>query len=332
MRRQVNQCRLSSLLAATAAVLLCGGFSLTFAQAGVGEKYGARDPRRCPAAKQPVRGAPSPAQAAQYLICGDEKEFANDLILLDDVKVEVGGARPFNPVVDRGVQNLDPKQPVYPIRGSFKSYQCSHLVHKADGSIDQNSVGRNCSVYDYANAEGFCFKTTFGDWRCGMMTGQQNRLVEQNVAPPGGAKAAPTPAKKDNTASRDDNAAPKPEQKPAANTEKDGDEKPGANYPKPDFSEMEEWYDVVRYEYDPVEHMLNFWIKPKVENRPHNFSMQFFDKDGVLVDPYDPRWGFGVSLDYVVAVGQVQKASVYMPREKAMQRVVSAKLVKMPNQ
>jgi len=305
----------------------------TFAQAGAGKKYGARDPRPCPDAKQPARGAPSPAQAAQYVICGNEKELANDLYLLDDVKVEVGGPRPFNRLDDRNVQNLDPKQPVYPIRGSFKSYQCSQLVRKADGSIDQNSVGRNCTVYSYSNAEGFCFKTTFGDWRCGM-TDPERKVVEQKVAPPGGATVAQTANKKDDAAAKKDDAARKnteqPKDKPSA--EKAGDDTPGANYPKPDFSAMEQWYEIVRYEYDPVEHTLNVWIKPKVANRPHNFSMQFFDKDGVLVDPYDPKWGFGVSLDYVVAVGQVQKATVYTPREEAMKRVVSAKLVKMPNQ
>jgi hypothetical protein len=103
-----------------------------------------------------------------------------------------------------------------------------------------------------------------------------------------------------------------------------------ARFPKPDFSEMEKWYEIVKYEYgDPAtNHLLTIWIKPKVEDRPKTFAMQFLDKDGVLVDPYDPRYGFGISLDYVVPVGQVQKATCYTPKEKAMERVVSAKVVR----
>ena len=93
---------------------------------------------------------------------------------------------------------------------------------------------------------------------------------------------------------------------------------------------MEQWYEIVRYEYgDPAsEHILKFWIKPKVEHRPMFFGMQFLDKDGVLVDPYDSRYGFGIGLDSGTPVGQTQKVDCYTPRESAMKRVVSVRVVR----
>ena len=63
-----------------------------------------------------------------------------------------------------------------------------------------------------------------------------------------------------------------------------------AGLPAPDFSEMEDWFEIVRYEY-PKAPDRNMWIyfKPKVDGskRPIIFYVEFRDKDGILVQSAD---------------------------------------------
>ena len=103
---------------------------------------------------------------------------------------------------------------------------------------------------------------------------------------------------------------------------------PAFAFPKPDFSALEQWYEIVKYEYaDPAtDNALYFWVKQKTKDvPPGTFCMQFLDKDGVMVDPWDTRWGTGIHIERS-EVGQVTKANVSTPFEKAMERVVSVKV------
>jgi len=83
------------------------------------------------------------------------------LYLLENIKVEVGKGRPFQPS-DLNFPDIDNSQPLYPIRGSYDWYVC-HI----------NEVGfppgKNCSIYKEPSCTGFCYKTTFGDWNCTMV-------------------------------------------------------------------------------------------------------------------------------------------------------------------
>ena len=128
-------------------------------------KYGTRDPRTCTNTNAPARGAITAALAKQYLICQAEKVSGSELYLVENVTVEVGGGRPYNPQSDINYQEIDVKVPIYPIRGSYTQYQC--IKEYPDPGTLYN-VGKNCGVFEHRKATGSCYKTTFGDWRCNM--------------------------------------------------------------------------------------------------------------------------------------------------------------------
>ena len=60
------------------------------AQQGVGKLYGPRIPLVCASTEERARGAPSPALAAQYMRCSVEKKSGAYLMLMGNVKVEIG--------------------------------------------------------------------------------------------------------------------------------------------------------------------------------------------------------------------------------------------------
>lgn len=75
MKKQINQLRQSSLLAAITAILMFGAFSAGAVAQKIspGERYGSREPRTCAEMKTPARGAITAALAAKYFICQSEK-------------------------------------------------------------------------------------------------------------------------------------------------------------------------------------------------------------------------------------------------------------------
>lgn len=98
------------------------------------------------------------------------------------------------------------------------------------------------------------------------------------------------------------------------------------NYPKPDFSVMEEWYEIVKYEYDfrgsNVEPLFLVVVKKKVENAPPYFKVGWFDADGIRV-------GINATLIPVqgtienLPVGEPFRLRAYAPHKKDMERVKS---------
>ena len=156
------------------------------ASAGVGSKYAARDPVTCDSTKAPASGAPSAQQALQYTKCGEEGEDSfHHLILTSDMRVEIGKGRPFQGGgnSDINMHDVDPSQPIYPIRGSYKMYQCSNVA-AGDPWQSIYTAGKNCDVYDYKAATGACYKTTFGDWKCFMTDTTNTSPVQSSVAGP----------------------------------------------------------------------------------------------------------------------------------------------------
>lgn len=145
-------------------------------QSSVAKRFGARDPHTCASRKAPTSGAISSAQAAQYFLCGRERDMGNTLYLAANVKIEVAKGRPFNIATD-SVSAIDNTQLVYDIRGSFDNYICTSY-----GNVG-GRPGRNCSHFPQPRAKGMCYKDTFGDWNCifsdpGGLTG------EHQVPPP----------------------------------------------------------------------------------------------------------------------------------------------------
>ncbi len=107
---------------------------------------------------------------------------SNDLYLVENVKVAVGGGIPYAAIIGhRSFSEIDVKHPVYPIRGSFLQYQCQDPKTAYVGPPNTN-----CITYNQPKATGYCYKTTFGDWRCHMSdgSGTEKENVRYKVAPP----------------------------------------------------------------------------------------------------------------------------------------------------
>lgn len=97
------------------------------------------------------------------------------------------------------------------------------------------------------------------------------------------------------------------------------------DYPKPDFSEMEKYYTIVKYDYEVMntDAKLYIVVKPKVEKRPA-FTIKFLDADGVPVIEEN----FLTGLSIFTAVGDTEKAMAYTPSEKNMERVKSVVILR----
>jgi hypothetical protein len=151
----------------------------------IGAKYGTREPRPCGSRTAPAHGSPSAEQATQYVICELERgDGVRPLSLVTNVKVQVASvSHPPNELVKAiTAADIDPREPIWDIRGSFTSYRCYSL-----GSlIASNDFARthNCWISEQPSAKGYCYKDTFGDWHCGMLGTVPNWRT--NVLPPEG--------------------------------------------------------------------------------------------------------------------------------------------------
>jgi hypothetical protein len=153
------------------------GLAAAFAQPGIGAKYGSRDPQTCDSTKEPTKGAPSVDQIRKYLPCHMEGTFNGGLYLIDDVNVQIGKGIPyatFDILARPG--DADPASVIYPIRGSFKKYQCFQAK--------DYPAGQNCTVYAEPKASGICWRTTFGDWTCNMSGGGSTVITPKMPPPP----------------------------------------------------------------------------------------------------------------------------------------------------
>src|SRR5258706_12797123 len=135
-------------------------------QPGAGANYGARDPEACKSRKDPAKGAPTAEQARHYFACDSEREVAgavpraSRLYLVSDVVLEVAPvSRPFNIRTDTQT-DIDPRQPVYNIRGSYAEYQCLHPESNGTGT---NHKGRNGNRWANATASGVCYVGPLAD-------------------------------------------------------------------------------------------------------------------------------------------------------------------------
>ncbi len=120
-----------------------------------------RAPRECAKVTSP----PNAAQAAALVQCTMDSESSQGVQLMQDVKVEMGGGRPFLIGSDEMLESIDPSAKVYPIRGSETFYTCIQVDNV------MNNKGKNCSYQQWPKSEGRCWRTKFNDWKCSMAAG-----------------------------------------------------------------------------------------------------------------------------------------------------------------
>lgn len=134
-----------------------------FAQAGIGAKFGTRDPRDCTL----TQDSPSAAQLQQIFICEMEvftpsSSFGDRLSLVSNVTTQFGRPRAYNATTDSNHTGIDPSQPVYDARGSYIWFECFVPQPGAPSTFPQ--PGRNCFRHVSPGTAGIAFRDTFGEW------------------------------------------------------------------------------------------------------------------------------------------------------------------------
>jgi hypothetical protein len=134
-------------------------------------QYGSRAPRTCAKVTSP----PSVAQAAVLVQCSMEADSAFGVGLVQDVKPEIGKSRKFVYASDAGMPSIDLDAQVYPLEGTYSAYLCRYINN-------MSPAGANCTKTVFSASIGWCYKTSFGDWRC-RMQGQTMQMVMGQPAP-----------------------------------------------------------------------------------------------------------------------------------------------------
>ena len=123
-------------------------------------EYQARAPRKCSTVTNP----PSAAQATVMVQCTMDGLGATGLGLIQDVKLQIGSKRPFVYWTDAGLDGIDLKADVYPLRCSYTGYFCTKISN-------MSPPGKSCIKSVVPVAQGWCWKTSFGDWKCKLQGG-----------------------------------------------------------------------------------------------------------------------------------------------------------------
>ena len=329
MTKQINQPRLSFLLAAIAIVLACGAFpgaAVAQDDKSISARYGSREPRTCEDTKAPARGAITAAFALKYLNCQmDYVSGGGDLYLVENVKVEVGGGIPYAAIMgQRSLSEIDVKHPVYPIRGSLLRYQCQNRLTAA------RVPDANCNTYNEPKATGYCYKTTFGDWSCYMNdpAGNNAANISHDVPPPKGANndAGDKTLTKDKPVETNPKQPVNPKNTPQNTGTKnapDAAERNEDGFPKPDFSELEKYFEIVKYEYNPVDGRVTFVLKAKKQTNIFRWYLTAYDADGVKISETSFN-GNVVSPE----IGEPTRIYSFAPNEREIKRVTRIAFVR----
>jgi len=133
--------------------------------------YQARAPRTCATLTSP----PSASQATVMVQCSMDALTDTGLGLIQDVKLQVGKSRPFVYWTDAGLAGIDLTATVYPLQGSYTGYFCRLISNMAP-------AGQSCIKSAVPAAQGWCWKTSFGDYKCKMQGGAPK--MEQGMPAP----------------------------------------------------------------------------------------------------------------------------------------------------
>lgn len=172
-------CAWRGVLVALVLSVAAGVMPMAAVAQGQGAAYGTRDVTACP---QWTGATLTQALAEKFFLCFDEKLAGSYLYLDTGLTLQMGAGRKANPQMDT-YDDLDRNSLVYPIRGSFTRYQCSKIFNI---DAQHTNVGTNCNAIPQPQAQGICYRTTFGDWKCKMFDRVTDSSgVRSRVAPPG---------------------------------------------------------------------------------------------------------------------------------------------------
>ena len=159
------------------AALVLAASRATPAAADSQDRFGTREPYVCDDFTDP----PDAEDAASLVQCNQEVIETRSIRLLTNVVVHVGSPQPYNSRTHSSLNDADAVTPVYPIRGSFRRYNCD--VVQVNAALNWDNHGKNCSYVDKTAASGFCWKTTFGTWSCYMDDNAHNDNVMEQPPP-----------------------------------------------------------------------------------------------------------------------------------------------------
>ncbi len=97
-------------------------------------------------------------------------------------------------------------------------------------------------------------------------------------------------------------------------------------FPKPDFTEIEKYFEVAKFAYDTPRSQVVMIVKPKTESRPSTWEVTFRDADGVKVGP-----AFSFYFRDDTKVGEAYRASTFTPSESEMEKVKTVELTRRKN-
>jgi hypothetical protein len=134
-------------------------------------KYQARAPRKCSSVTKP----PSVSEAAVMVQCSMDGLGDTGVTLTQDVKIEMGVSRPFVYRTDAGLAGVDLDAQVSPLRGSYTVYFCRSIGVGVP-------AGHSCIKTAMQESHGWCWKTSFGDYKCKMHP--TTPIMEQGMPAP----------------------------------------------------------------------------------------------------------------------------------------------------
>jgi hypothetical protein len=91
------------------------------------------------------------------------------------------------------------------------------------------------------------------------------------------------------------------------------------NYPKPDFSEMEEYWEIVSYEYDFAARQFLVIAKPKQKVVPIWWNVTWRDSKGITIEKF--KIVFSLGAVNAAKIGEPIRAQGYCPFKRQMAEV-----------
>ena len=160
------------------------------------------------------------------------------------------------------------------------------------------------------------YKDKFDEWA--VMTGSVRGEDTTTKEPPENAKTVNASAKDKPAVKNENQTTDKPADK-AGEMDENG-------FPKPDFSEMEKYFEIVRTDYDFSLGRFNMLIKMTKKTNVLEWYMTFYDADGIKVMDRSFNANIGVP-----PLGEPTKIYGYTPSEKEMKQVTRIVITRRPS-